>query len=247
MVCPSSSSSPQNPKPHPQPSPSSIQSTPSDTNNAIGTLDVRIRASYIPPSLLSRFTILLTILRQLILILTITLSRELSALNPDVFVLDQLSYCIPLLRWLWPAPRVLFYCHFPDQLLARGREKWWKRVWRIPFDWAEGWSMRGSEKVVVNSRFTGSMVRRVFGDLGVGEVGVVYPCVGTDASNGEEKEGAGREEMWKGKKVILSINRFEEKKDVGLAIRAFAGLSEEMRRGARLVIAGRTSFSLSSI
>lgn len=100
--------------------------------------------------------------------------------------------------------------------------------------------MRGAEKVVVNSRFTGSMVRRVFGDLGVGEVGVVYPCVGTDASNGEEKEGAGREEMWKGKKVILSINRFEEKKDVGLAIRAFAGLSEEVRRGARLVVAGMT-------
>jgi alpha-1,3/alpha-1,6-mannosyltransferase len=44
--------------------------------------------------------------------------------------------------------------------------------------------------------------------------------------------------LWPGKKVLLSINRFEKKKDVALAIRAYAGLSLEERRHARLVIAG---------
>jgi alpha-1,3/alpha-1,6-mannosyltransferase len=38
--------------------------------------------------------------------------------------------------------------------------------------------------------------------------------------------------------VLLSINRFEKKKDVALAIRAFAGLSPNEREDARLVIAG---------
>ncbi|KAL8833553.1 MAG: hypothetical protein Q9170_004208 [Blastenia crenularia] len=42
----------------------------------------------------------------------------------------------------------------------------------------------------------------------------------------------------RGKKVVLSINRFERKKNIGLAIRAFQGLKEEGRRGVRLVLAG---------
>jgi alpha-1,3/alpha-1,6-mannosyltransferase len=38
--------------------------------------------------------------------------------------------------------------------------------------------------------------------------------------------------------VLLSINRFEKKKDVALAIKAFAGLSLSERQDARLVVAG---------
>jgi alpha-1,3/alpha-1,6-mannosyltransferase len=68
---------------------------------------------------------------------------------------------------------------------------------------------------------------------------VVYPAIDTKSA---EKKGKSEEEkdepMWKDKRVILSINRFERKKDVGLAIRAYAGLPEEKRKGVRLVIAG---------
>jgi alpha-1,3/alpha-1,6-mannosyltransferase len=38
--------------------------------------------------------------------------------------------------------------------------------------------------------------------------------------------------------VLLSINRFERKKDVGLAIKAYAGLSAGERADTRLIIAG---------
>ena len=38
--------------------------------------------------------------------------------------------------------------------------------------------------------------------------------------------------------VLLSINRFEKKKDVALAVKAFAGLTPAERQGARLVVAG---------
>jgi len=38
--------------------------------------------------------------------------------------------------------------------------------------------------------------------------------------------------------VMLSINRFEKKKDVALAVKAYAGLSAKEREDARLVIAG---------
>lgn len=98
--------------------------------------------------------------------------------------------------------------------------------------------MRGADVVVVNSSFTKGVVEGVWNGLG-GERGVaiVYPCVDTR----EKREKVGSEdgkEMWKGKKVVLSINRFERKKDIGLAIRAFAGLELADRKDVRLVIAG---------
>jgi glycosyltransferase involved in cell wall biosynthesis len=43
---------------------------------------------------------------------------------------------------------------------------------------------------------------------------------------------------WKDRKIILSINRFERKKDIGLAIKAYAGLGNTGRNGVRLVLAG---------
>ena len=99
--------------------------------------------------------------------------------------------------------------------------------------------MRGADRVVVNSNFTKGVVERVWKGIGGKRgLGVVYPCVNTwDRAMGEEETQAGRR-LWRGKKVVLSINRFEKKKDVGLAIRAFSGLGEKRIQGVRLVIAG---------
>ncbi|KAF7512183.1 hypothetical protein GJ744_002345 [Endocarpon pusillum] len=207
-----------------------------------GTLDVRIRGHTVfPPTILDRFHILLATFRQIHLVLaTCLFTNELAELKPEVFIIDQLSACVPLLRWLWPRnERVLFYCHFPDQLLARRDEQGWlgmvKRVYRWPFDWFEGWSMGGSDRVVVNSRFTRSVVEKVFGRDRLGELRVVYPCVNVESGQGEEQD---EKPLWKNKKILLSINRFERKKDVGLAIKAFEGLTPEQRHNVRLVIAG---------
>ena len=99
----------------------------------------------------------------------------------------------------------------------------------------------------MNSRFTKSIVEGVWKGIG-GEkgVGVVYPCVAiketdeTENVNGEIQGPAlNPHELWKGKKVVLSINRFERKKDVDLAIKALAGMDTELRKGVRLVIAGK--------
>ena len=67
----------------------------------------------------------------------------------DVFFVDQLSTCVPLLR-KFAGTRVVFYCHFPDQLLANGefvedprrRKKGSlvKRIYRLPMDWLEEWT-----------------------------------------------------------------------------------------------------------
>ena len=217
------------------------------TIDSAGTLDVRVRGDWLfPATVLGRFRILLAILRQLHLLTAITISQELGRLRPTVFFVDQLSAGIPVMRWWWKDTRILFYCHFPDFMLASGREKWWKRWWRWGFDWLEGWTIRGADRVVVNSAFTKGVVEGVWQELG-GErgVGVVYPCVDTKP---KEKEGGDEnqvemddgetKELWKGKKLILSINRFEKKKNIELALKAFAGLGDTSREGVRLVISG---------
>lgn len=196
---------------------------------------MRVRGNAIvPASILGRFTILCAILRQVHLILQISLlSDELQQLAPTAFFVDQLSAGIPLLRLLQPRARVLFYCHFPDKLLAKKGGSL-KATYRLLFDRLESWSTGCSDTIVVNSKFTKGVFADAFPGLKHRSPGVVYPCVDTSAGGAPSEQ----QPLWPGKKVLLSINRFEKKKDIALAIRAYAGLSQEERTNARLVIAG---------
>ena len=245
-----------------------------------GTLDVRVRGNTIfPAHVAGKLHVLMAILRQLHLAVSllregregINKSERRAEDSPhegkretedeaddEVFVVDQLPACIPILKIIGPwaisgdgrdsvgkqMQRILFYCHFPDQLLARRNQGSWlvrllKTCYRYPFDMFEGWAMSGSDKVVVNSKFTRGVATEVFGD-GLGDVKVVYPCVDTEIKKEVSKDvsinGGGK--LWDGLKVVLSINRFERTKDIALAIRAYYGLGADSRKGTRLVIAG---------
>ena len=48
----------------------------------------------------------------------------------------QVSVCIPVLRLSRQKKNVLFYCHFPDQLLTQ-RKTTLKKLYRAPIDWLE--------------------------------------------------------------------------------------------------------------
>ncbi|CAK7230429.1 Alpha-1,3-mannosyltransferase-like protein [Sporothrix curviconia] len=243
-----------------------------------GVLDVRVRGgSIVPATLLGRFAILCAIARQLHLLLQIWLTGELAALDASAYFVDQLSAGLPLLRGLNRSNQtpIFFYCHFPDLLLAKGRQAWWKRLYRVPFDALEQWSMGFADAVAVNSRFTKSVVTatwprladKVAGSSAKGDyetenenendtddddrgLRVVYPCIDIKQEDALDKDASkedGPVDLWKGLPFVLSINRFERKKDIGLAIRAFAGLPADRRGGggdgskasrARLVVAG---------
>jgi alpha-1,3/alpha-1,6-mannosyltransferase len=187
-----------------------------------------------PMSIFNRLTILCAILRHLHLLFIIYVNGELSALKPHAIIVDQLSAGLPLLAYLYPAAPILFYCHFPDLLLARGRESAIKRLYRWPFDALEQWSMTYAHTIAVNSLFTRDVVAKTWPKL-IRQVPirVVYPCV--DITPPKEKD---LPKVLDGEKVLLSINRFERKKDIGLAIKAFAAVPEAQRKGVRLVIAG---------
>jgi alpha-1,3/alpha-1,6-mannosyltransferase len=114
-----------------------------------GSLQVHVLGnSLVPRSLRGRFTAVCAILRQLHLTISLAFSmflyhvrqwlpflplppttrsvssQDWSILRStepfDVFLVDQLSASVPLLRW-WLQTRVVFYCHFPDLLLSPGR------------------------------------------------------------------------------------------------------------------------------
>lgn len=97
--------------------------------------------------------------------------------------------------------------------------------------------MSFADAIAVNSNFTKGVVSRTWPVLaGKRDLKTVYPCVDTNTNKSPDVETD--KPLWKGKKFLLSINRFERKKDVALAIKAYAGLSKEAREGVRLVIAG---------
>lgn len=163
-------------------------------------------------------------------------SDELKQLDPDVIFVDQLSFCVPFFRHLYPKAKVLFYGHYPDRLLAQeeqGFVQFVKRLYRFPFDAVEAWSTCCADSVVVNSKFTRSVFRSTFTDLRARDLKVIYPCVDTEAATPGSSEP-----LWPDKKVLLSINRFERKKCLDLAVKAYAEVHVADRKNARLVIAG---------
>lgn len=101
-----------------------------------------------PREINGKFHILFAHLRQIHLT-TYLLSP--GAPKYDVFFVDQLSTCLPILRTVGHT-RVVFYCHFPDKLLANGeyiedsaaraqrdlqKGGLLKRIYRYPMDWLE--------------------------------------------------------------------------------------------------------------
>lgn len=110
----------------------------------------------------------------------------------------------------------------------------------MPFDWIEEWSMGFAQAVAVNSEFTKGVVARTWPGLKEKvDTKVVYPCVDTTLKQDDSSVGGEGDVFGNGDyKIILSINRFERKKDIGLALKAFAAIPEAQRKGVRLVLAG---------
>ena len=94
-----------------------------------------------------------------------------------------------------------------------------------------------ADAICVNSGYTKSMVSKTFPALArTKDLQIVYPCV--DVNPRREETADDIVPAWNDKDILLSINRFERKKDIALAIRAYAGLGKNGRKGVRLVVAG---------
>jgi alpha-1,3/alpha-1,6-mannosyltransferase len=193
-----------------------------------GTFPVLVYGDWLPRHICGAFFVLFAILRNVYLALMISVFAP----HFDVFVVDQVSASVPILRLLRPRAAVIFYLHFPDLLLSE-RKTATKRLYRVVFDWLEEFSTGFAHDIVVNSGFTRDKFMETFSALARRgrRPAVLYPCIAIGEAPTVEAQPQPQ--------VLLSINRYERKKDIGLAIRAFASL---VRTGgatnAHLVIAG---------
>ncbi len=193
-----------------------------------GAVEVRTYGDFLPLDIAGRLQAPCNIIRTCYAALRLAMSRG----HFDVIFTDLVSQSIPILRLMTRA-KIIFYCHFPDQLLAPqhgGLYRWY----RAPIDWSERVAMGMAHLVIANSRFTASMVGRTFPRLGPPRV--LYP--GVDVARGAHNGRAAHDEST----MLLVINRYDRRKNTGLAIEALAGLESrlppEVFRRVQLVIAG---------
>ncbi|KXS20147.1 glycosyltransferase family 4 protein [Gonapodya prolifera JEL478] len=201
-----------------------------------GTFPVHVRGDFFPRHIAGRFHVIFAILRSLYLALWLWLAGP----AYDVIVADQVSASVPILKWT--RAKVLFYCHFPDKLLAR-RDSSLASLYRRPVDWLEEVTTGTADALAVNSAFTESIFREHFPSLRARPLEIVYPGITLEAYDGDvDKTDPGVAVLQSDKSLIVSLNRFERKKNVGLAIRAFHHLKSlvapEVFDNLRLVVAG---------
>ncbi|XP_055614273.1 alpha-1,3/1,6-mannosyltransferase ALG2 [Uranotaenia lowii] len=143
----------------------------------------------------------------------------------DVVFCDLISLGIPIFRLAKQNPKVLFYCHYPDQLLSKP-EGALKRYYRMPLNFLEEITTGKADGILVNSKFTSRVFKETFKRISV-DPDILYPSLNTqyfDNTVVEEKDqiaGIPVESF-----VFLSINRYERKKNLALALHAFEKLQE---------------------
>lgn len=200
-----------------------------------GKLETEVHGDFLPTQVLQKFHILFAILRQLFLVAVLVLTGEIR--KYDYFVVDQLSLAVPFLSiFSRDSAKVLFYCHFPDQMLVR-KGGLLKKLYRVPFDALEEWTTGVSDQIVVNSLFTKSIFHKTFTNLSNVDPKVIYPCIDKTEALDPEAE-AELKDFLKGNRFFLSLNRFERLKNVGLAIKSYAKAKEQHENLPKLIIAG---------
>lgn len=206
-------------------------SFPETSGDGILASCIRVRLDWLPRQVFGRLTALCAALRMGFLALLVTLIEGSSA---DAFFLDGVSVPIPILR-LTGVP-VYFFCHFPDKLLCVDRSSFFKRLYRAPLDLLEEVTTGMADTIAVNSKFTAQVFLQAFSRLkGHTAPVVLYPPINLESfvTRGSDSGLFG---------PIVSLNRFERKKNVLLAVEAVAVLRSQLEESAfapvKLIIAG---------
>ncbi|GMY13431.1 alpha-1,3/1,6-mannosyltransferase ALG2 [Fagus crenata] len=175
-----------------------------------GSFLVTVYGAFLPRHIFYRFHALCAYLRCIFVALCMLFMWP----SFDVILADQVSVVVPLLK-LKKSTKVVFYCHFPDLLLAQHTTVL-RRIYRKPIDFIEEITTGMADMILVNSRFTASTFANTFKRLHARGIrpGVLYPAVNVDQFDDPHSN----------KLNFLSINRFERKKNIDLAISAFAML-----------------------
>jgi alpha-1,3/alpha-1,6-mannosyltransferase len=165
--------------------------------------------------------------------------------DDTLIVMDVLPTPLPFLRWTTNAA-LLFYCHFPDQLLTRttsrnsntSSRRWYRSV----FDALENRTMQYADTIVVNSQFTRRTVEQTFPFLQQQQqqqdvLPVLYPALdtssldknknNTDSMNTNDDNMDPKVAALLKRRPIVSLNRYERKKNLELLLQAIQWIQQQ--------------------
>ncbi|RHW72875.1 dolichyl-P-Man:GDP-Man1GlcNAc2-PP-dolichyl alpha-1 [Trypanosoma brucei equiperdum] len=207
-----------------------------------GTVTVQVFGSWLPASIKGRAKVFAATLRMCWAAWVTCWMHP----DADCFMVDQVAAVLPLLSFVAPQIPRLFYCHFPDQCCDGNRDEnqqykkkpsIFRLLYRKLFDEVEVFAMNYASSIVSNSKFSRAATLKVFPKLSNridAEADIFYPPVSLAVREGAKHNGDTKvfdtEELDKlrdaiqGRSVVLSINRYERKKNLVLAIEAFARL-----------------------
>ncbi|KPI90492.1 putative dolichyl-P-Man:GDP-Man1GlcNAc2-PP-dolichyl alpha-1 3-mannosyltransferase [Leptomonas seymouri] len=202
-----------------------------------GTVRVVVRGSGFPQSVFGRGKVLCATIRMAFAAFATCWAFP----GTNCFVVDQVAAAMPMLKFCAGKTPILFYSHFPDQLCDPNRNEDGTLRDRIPghqtyrsfFDAVEVWSLRFATSVVCNSKFSRQVMLQTFPEMAEkvdAERDIFYPPVSMEVHRVPmetlEQSGALRElrDAVMGSITFVSINRYERKKNLTLAVEAFARL-----------------------
>ena len=199
-------------------------------------LDIEVHGNLFPRTIFGRFIALCAYIRMLLLAIWVVLFV---AGDYDYFILDQVSFPIPILKLR--NSKIMFYCHFPDKLLNTNRGSIVMRAYRYFLDYAEEITTGMAHTIVVNSNFT----RKIFSDnfpiisapekkeetkgccINTHCPKILYPPINlkvfqrTPGFSQTIQDLLDRPNITDKTTILTSLNRYERKKNIGLAIGAF--------------------------
>ncbi|CDW77836.1 alpha--mannosyltransferase alg2 [Stylonychia lemnae] len=187
-------------------------------------LDVHVHGSWFPMNINGKAVALCAYIRQLLCTIWVLLLGG----HFDYYILDQVSFPIPLVRL--KSRNVLFYCHYPDKLLSTERSTVSKKIYRFFLDLFEEITTACARCIVVNSGFT----QKVFYDnfpiirkfVKSHRPEILYPAIEekTFVQSANYKETIDQllgKNITKDTVILTSLNRYERKKDIPLALLSF--------------------------
>lgn len=205
-----------------------------------GTFPVTVVGDWIPRSVFGRFKGACAYVRMVYAAVYLAW-YVIPAEEPTLIFCDLISLCIPFLKMARGPFRVVFYCHHPDKLLT-AEGGFLKKIYRAPLNWLEELTTARADKVLVNSKYTARVYQDAFQKI-KDIPDICYPSINTDFFNTtvpkplKEVVPVGLDKF-----IFLSINRYERKKNLQLALRALEHLkhmlSESDWSRVHLIMAG---------
>ncbi|CAI5455557.1 unnamed protein product [Caenorhabditis angaria] len=150
-----------------------------------------------------------------------------SNLNPDVAIIDHSASCVPMIKWRFPECKILFYCHFPQQLVTPSRlflYRWYAKLIGLVEEELFG----HIDQIFVNSHFTASQFIKVMPNIEKNKVRVVYPPCDIDAIVTSSDMPVSRQKRAQNAVyTFLSMNRFWPEKRLDIILEAAAILKRK--------------------